>query len=254
MPEDQKKIEEETKDPNPTAIDQQAAPSAEVIPPEESAPVMDASPKVQDPEQPATQAGQGAPTPNSVAPQVKTFTQDEVNKLVGQARVEGRESATKAYRDRYGAATDEDLDGLLGNGEKYDDLNGQFSAQGKELQTLREENALLKATSDSGLDPAKYEDVKAILAYQHMDLTPEAIAQAMQTHPEWARQSSAPEAGFQPIPQPMPLAPQPSPSIPSAPQGPTPSVISKLGNDPAPAPEEDEKTQAMRMMGIPPRK
>lgn len=263
MQEDQTKVEESAKEQQPQEIDQQAAPapSANPTPAPEAqtspAPVgpseaPEANPTDAAPVQPATQAEQDPTNPNPVEPQAKTFTQDEVNQLVGKARVEGRESAMKAYRERYGAETDDDLDGIFGNGEKFDDLSSQFGAQGKELQTLREENALLKATSESGLDPAKYEDVKAILAYQHMDLTPESIAQAMQTHPEWAKQNDVATApGFQPVapaPQPSPAAPIPPAQAPA--QGPVPSVLSKLGNEPAPAPQEDEKTQAMRLMGI----
>lgn len=265
MPEEEKKIEDPAKEQQTQAIDQQAAPNPEANSPEAASPDPNAQATTPPPEQalaPETKPAESVPTPaatqtapdpanpNPAAPQGKTFTQDEVNQLVGKARVEGRESAMKAYRDRYGAENDDDLDSIFGNGEKFDDLNSQFGAQGKELQTLREENALLKATSESGLDPAKYEDVKAILAYQHMDITPESIAQAMQTHPEWARQNDVPPApGFQPVLQ-VP-APQPNPAAPIPPaQGPAPSVLSKLGNEPSQAPQEDEKTQAMRLMGI----
>ena len=64
-------------------------------------------------------------TAQTDAPEVEKaiFTQSQVNKLAGKAREEGRASALKELFARYGVADENELNGIFGKGQTYDDLN-----------------------------------------------------------------------------------------------------------------------------------
>lgn len=169
-------------------------------------------------------------------PEPRMFTQEEVNALLGKTRQEARQRARDEYakelRDRYGVDEDGQIDDLIGNGQRFDALNGEYESQSSLLNDLKAENALLK----SGIAEDKFDDVKAILAYSNLEVTPENIAQALTTHPEWEAQPEAPLPP-QPVSQPIEQKLRPAPQ-----------VVQKLGGEPqgqATNPS-DEKERIMR--------
>lgn len=116
---------------------------------------------------------------------VRTFTQEQVNELVGKARAEGRkkgyEQAKLEARERYGVDDDEQLDSLFANGSRYGELDARFKDSGNQLKDVRTELAMVK----SKILPDRQADVKAILGANGLDVTEENIASLLPTHPEW---------------------------------------------------------------------
>lgn len=158
----------------------------------------------------------------------RTFSQDDVNELVGRARKEGRESAMRGILGNYGLESEDGLSELIGNGQMYGAMKEQYDSREGELAKALEENALLKA----GVPEDRWDDVRAIMTHKGMALDADRIREMAQTHPEWMGQA-------------QPMAPaQPAPQTPTA-------SIQRLGGEPrASLPEEDEEAQAMRMLGL----
>lgn len=174
-------------------------------------------------------------------PAPRTFTQEEVNALLGKTRQEARQRARDEYanelRERYGVDEDSQIDELIGNGQRFDALNGEYESQSTALNELKSENALLR----SGIPEEKFNDVKAILAYSGLEVTPENIARELETHPEWV-------ASAQQAPQQAPIQP-PQPAAPALEaKRPMPQVVQKLGGEPQgqPMPSEEERARIMR--------
>lgn len=194
------------------------------------------------PEQAPEQPAQEEPE----QPQVRTFTQEQVNALVGKARAEGREKgyeqAKREVLERYGVDKDDDLDGIFANGSRYEELSSRFEDERGSLIEARTELALVK----SGILPERQGDVKAILGAQGLDITTENIESLLPTHPEW-------KAAPNPQPQPITQNPIPQPQEEGEPKG-----DSQLGAAPNPksveleseAKEAAEKEQAMKAFGI----
>ena len=74
------------------------------------------------------EADPGEPAP-AEEPKERTFTQDQVNQMVGKARAEGREKgyeqAKREALERYGVETDDELDVLFSDGARYGELNAR---------------------------------------------------------------------------------------------------------------------------------
>lgn len=126
----------------------------------------------------------------------KTFTQEQVNELVGRARKEGRESALrdlenqlneareesrKGFLDRYGVESEEEMDNLFGKGQQYDTISEENSTYGNTIKEKDAEIALLRSKIPSN----RHSDVKAILGAKGLEVTPENIEMELATHPEW---------------------------------------------------------------------
>ena len=176
---------------------------------------------------------------------VRMFTQEQVNELIGKARVEGRKKGYEQARSealaRYGVENDEELDGLFANGTRYGELNRRYIDSGNSLKEAQTELALVK----SQILPERQGDVKAILSANGLDVTEENILSLLPTHPEWKAQAM-PSMG-QASPAPAPEIPQPQQHE----EGATPA-IKKLGVEPSVQPnaEEDEREKAMRLFGL----
>lgn len=196
---------------------------------QETAPAPTATPEES---QVPTQGTEETPAPVEQQP-VKTFTQDEVNSMLGKTRQEARQRAREEYaeeiRSKYGLDDDNQLDSLVGDGQRFDALNQQYGDEAKKVSDLESENALLK----SGVPAERFNDVKAILAYGKMEVTPENIQSAMATHPEWkgAVAETAPTTTQSP-----------------ASAKPVPSVITKVGGEPNAQTQssEEEKKHVMQ--------
>lgn len=180
----------------------------------------------------------------------KVFTQSQVNDLVGKARIEGRESAIKALCDKYGVENSEMLDEIFGNGEKFGELSGQNSSMTKSLAELQSENALLK----SHVDPSRFEDVKAILEHNNLEVTPENITLMAESHPEWIGSSVESESdSIKPILTPemaQKAAQQDARSAAQASSSPV-TKVKVMGATPSNSnPESDERKKASQLLGV----
>jgi len=188
-------------------------------------------------------------TPGQAAPEpVRTFTQEQVNALVGKARQEGREKGYEQARrealERYGVDDDAQLDALFANGTRYDELSSRYEDERGSLNETRTELALVK----SGILPERQGDVRAILGANGMEVTVENIESLLPTHPEWkAAQTALPGQ----TPAPAPEIPQPQVEGSQA-----PADKGDLG--PAPEPEKPdpeaakakEREEAMQKFGL----
>ena len=114
-------------------------------------------------------------------PAEKTFTQSQVNDLVGNTRKEARDRVLRELLERYGVNDDSELDGVFGKGQAYDLLNDDYNNQLNELTAARTENALLK----SKITEDRWEDAKAILKSKGLEVTVDNILSEALTHPEW---------------------------------------------------------------------
>lgn len=128
-------------------------------------------------------------------PATKTFTQEEVNDIVGKIRVNTREKTFKYIYDRYGVGSEEELDEMVGSAqrldtfrEKYDadksDWTRQLQERDTQLSDIKEKVALM----ESGIDSARYEDAKLILKGKGLEVTLENINNELTTHPEWKKE------------------------------------------------------------------
>jgi hypothetical protein len=251
-------LEEKKEEVLPTDDADKAAEEPQIEEPAIESPIAEEEPSP-DAETPAADAPQaeseGAPEENPMEgePQeqpaeqepVRTFTQEQVNELVGKARAEGRkkgyEQAKMESRERYGVDDDDELDSLFANGSRYGELDARFKDSGKQLKDVRTELAMVK----SRILPDRQADVKAILGANGLDVTEENIASLLPTHPEWIAmaqpQQNAPQS--QGAPQEAPQQPKEKDWKPEEP-------IDKLGVEPN-QPKEDsgdsEREKAMKM-------
>ena len=188
-------------------------------------------------EEPAQEAGEPPiiEEDGAIETSIKTFTQDDVDKLVGETRVKTREKTFNYIYNRYGVKNEEELDSLVANAQRYDTLKEETDSEragweterserdGK-LNSMSEEIALMK----SGVDSNRYEDVKLILKGKGLDVTAENIEAELATHPEWISKEEE-------VVTPAPIA--------SEEVAPTPKVMTRikaLGNEPKPAPSVSE--------------
>lgn len=201
--------------------------------------------------QPAPEAEAETPPADGAAPEPpaetpapeKTFTQEQVNALVGKARAEGREKGYEQARreafERYGVESDDELDGIFANGSRYEELSSRYADYGNQLRDKSTELALVK----TGILPERQADAKAILAAAGLDVTEENIASMLPTHPEWkAAPTQNPVAQAPEVPQPKPATSEPQPNL-----GPAPKPQGGDGEEPA---EARERNEAMRIMGL----
>lgn len=175
----------------------------------------------------------GADEPPAEMPTERTFTQSQVNDLVGRTRMETREQTFRAVYGRYGVEDEAGMDELVGTAQRYDTLRGEYdearkgweeadAARNGELATLKESIALLQ----SGIDRDRYDDAKAIIKSKGMEVTVESIESLLATHPEWKKANgSEPNPNFRPDP-----AGSPAPTQSGSPE----STIRVLGNEGAP--------------------
>jgi hypothetical protein len=120
-------------------------------------------------------------------PAEKTFTQSQVNDLIGNTRKEARDRALRELLEKYGVNNDSELDGVFGKGQAYDLLNDDYNNQYNELTAARTENALLK----SKIRPERWEDAKAILGSKGLEVSVENILAETATHPEWLTEQTS---------------------------------------------------------------
>ena len=167
---------------------------------------------------------------------IKTFTQDEVNKIVGDTRMRTREKTMAAVYGRYGCKNEEELDQLVSNAQRFETQKEEYEADKsawetersdaeKRLGEMSEEIALMK----SGIKPEKYEDAKLIIKGKGLEVTTETIAKELESHPEWNKEEPKKEE------TPEMVKPEET------------TRIKTLGNEPKPAAPESELEQAQKL-------
>lgn len=175
----------------------------------------------------------------AVETSIKTFTQPELDKIVGDTRVRTREKTFRYIYDRYGVKDEAELDALVANAQRYDTQKEMYDNDKASWEHERDENSQKLADMSeqialmqSNIAPERYEDAKLILKGKGMDVTLENIQTELETHPEWAKEEAAP------VPEPTPEPkPEPKPVM----------RIKTLGNEAQPAKEESEDEQAQRV-------
>ena len=127
-------------------------------------------------------------------PATITFTQSQVDEIVGKARKEARERFVKNLYERYGVNGEEELDNLFTDAQKYETLKDDYNAYRKDSeQKLSDSEAALTdvkervALLESGIDKERYEDAKLILKGKGLDVSLENIESELATHPEWKK-------------------------------------------------------------------
>lgn len=171
----------------------------------------------------------------AVETSIKTFTQPELDKIVGDTRVRTREKTFKYIYDRYGVKDEAELDALVANAQRYDTQKEMYDNDKASWEHERDENSQKLADMSeqialmqSNIAPERYEDAKLILKGKGMEVNLENIKAELETHPEWAKEEAAP------VPEP---APEPKPIM----------RIKTLGNEAQPAREESEEEQAQKV-------
>ena len=259
--------EEEQEELEPTPAADGTSPLEEETPVPENENPVEENPAEEQPaeEQPAEEAPASEPAENEPAPEepgltgygtiaaepqpdlveengaietsIKTFTQDDVDKLVGDTRVKTREKTFRYIYDRYGVKNEDELDSLVANAQRYDTQKEMYdtekanweserSDKDKRLSEMSEQIALMQ----SQIDPERYEDAKLILKGKGLEVSLENIEAELATHPEWKKEE--------------PVAPAPAP----APEMPKPTMrIKALGNEQKPAPELSEEEEAQKI-------
>ena len=121
----------------------------------------------------------------------KTFTQSQVNDMIGKTRVETRNKTFEYIYGRYGVNDEAGLDDLVGNAQRFDSLKSEYDgeranwkheadARNDELLELKEKVALM----ESGIDRERYDDAKFILKGKGMEINADNIAAELNSHPE----------------------------------------------------------------------
>lgn len=231
-------LEEETPAPeNENPVEEQPAPTE----PAEEAPASEPAPTAEEPgeaiyNEPAPEVQPDLVEENgAIDTSIKTFTQDDVDKLVGDTRVKTREKTFRYIYDRYGVKNEDELDSLVANAQRYDTQKEMYESEkanweteksdnDKRLSEMSEQIALMQ----SQIDPERYEDAKLILKGKGMEVSLENIEAELTTHPEWKKEE--------------PVAPAPAP-VPEKPQ----MRIKALGNEQKPAPELSEEEEAQKI-------
>lgn len=174
----------------------------------------------------------------AVETSIKTFTQPELDKIVGDTRVRTREKTFRYIYDRYGVKDEAELDALVANAQRYDTQKEMYDNDKASWEHERDENSQKLADMSeqialmqSNIAPERYEDAKLILKGKGMEVNLENIQTELETHPEWAKeQPVVPEPTPEPKPEPKPIM-----------------RIKTLGNEAQPAKEESEDEQAQKV-------
>lgn len=189
------------------------------------------------------EVGPEQPEQPEVEPE-RTFTQSQVNAMVGKARKEGRESAMKELLSRYGVDTEDEMNDVFGRGQAYDYLNDEYETQSTSMKDINAENALLK----SHISEDRWDDVKLILNGKGLDVNAENIEMFLPSHPEWrgASNTSTPQIT---LPNTEPTSVQEG--VESMVEPKQPATLRKLGHESKAEPDtETEDEKAKKLFGL----
>ena len=233
MEEEKKEIEEELKPQSDEKVEEveEKTVQEEVVEEEETQAGTQPAPEGEEGEKPKEEVEK------QEAPKEKMIPQSEVNRIlqkrIAEVKAQAVEEAKKAIAANYGLDNVESLDNIFGNGQKYDILRGEYDTQSKQYNELKAENALLR----SGIPQNRWDDVRAVLQYTNQEVTPESIAMAKATHPEWTNVADVSEQ------KPQEMKEEPKPEV-------KPSIVTKFGGEPQQKLVEDEQSQALKLFGL----
>lgn len=125
------------------------------------------------------------------------FTQSQVDEIAGKTRKEAESRTLKKVYSRYGVNSEEELDDLFGNAQRYDTLREEYDTDSKNykkelddkskaFQELSEQVALLR----SGIDENRFEDATFILRGKGLEVNLENIQNELATHLEWKKSNA----------------------------------------------------------------
>jgi hypothetical protein len=107
-------------------------------------------------------------------PKVRTFTQEEVNQLV-------QDRLGKVY-SKYGMKDADELDEAIGRSQSYEVTKERYESAVTEIADLKAQLAFLQ----NGIDPARYDDVKAYFKGKGLSIDTDSLKSEASTHLEWA--------------------------------------------------------------------
>lgn len=111
--------------------------------------------------------------------QSKTFTQEQVNKIMRSRLDRDRLS----FFNRYGVKDRDGLDGLIGKAQSYDVMKERYNGLKNENAQLRERLAFVS----NGINPDREDDIRAYFKGKGIEFSDEALIQELETHPEWRK-------------------------------------------------------------------
>lgn len=120
-----------------------------------------------------------APEQEEAQKSSKTFTQEQVNKLV-RDRLERQNKSTFA---RYGVNDIGGLDELINKAHSYDVMKEQYESMELENTGLKESLAFIR----NGINPDRESDIRAHFKGKELELTEENLVSELETHPEWRK-------------------------------------------------------------------
>lgn len=124
-----------------------------------------------------TSAPEDKPITPPADEKIKTFTQEQVNKIM-RSRLE-RDRLT--LLNRYGVKDRDGLDSLIGKAQSYDVMKERYEAGKTEIASLKEQLAF--KTND--INPAREDDIRAYFKGKGLEFNEEALVNELATHPEW---------------------------------------------------------------------
>ena len=120
---------------------------------------------------------EGQPKPEPTAEKPKTFTQEQVNKIM-RSRIE---RDRLSFLKRYGVEDRDGLDSLIGKAQAYDIMKERYEARGTEIAELKEKLAFMT----NNINPDREDDIRAYFKGKGLEFNEESLVNELETHPEW---------------------------------------------------------------------
>ena len=137
-------------------------------------------------EQEAKEAQQTIPQEEqSVA---KTFTQEELNKIIK----ERLERHSKSIYSKYGVDNDDGFDEIYTRAEAYAEMKERYDSVNSERESLRNELAIYRENeilSNAEIAKDRYDDVKTWFKGKGEKITEGTLKDALASHPEWVKKA-----------------------------------------------------------------
>ena len=118
-------------------------------------------------------------TTKPVEPVEKTFTQEQVNKIMRSRLERDRLS----FLNRYGVKDRDGLDSLIGKAQSYEIMKERYNAQKTKIAELEERLAFMS----NGINPDREDDIRAYFKGKGIDFNEESLVNELETHPEWRK-------------------------------------------------------------------
>lgn len=156
------------------------APTAEAKPSEGAT----GTPKAETPATPSEK------TPEAKAEESKkTFTQEDLDKIVKDRLAREDQSVSKKLLDKYGCKDEAELDSKIKQSLSYEATKSEFDKLSKEHAEAKEELAFAK----NGIDPSRIDDVRLHFKGKGVELNPESLKAELPSHPEWLGSQKEPK-------------------------------------------------------------